>query len=414
MAVPKRNKPANFQGKAILWASSAVLDINLHSAALLHISRQFVELGYDTSLIAVRSTKMPQIENPKVHMISVPLRYVPLVSPVMFTIVLFFFLPIYIIIAKPDFITIQQPDVSILSSISGLLISKFRKVKFVLDVRSTPVETVGFRGFLHSFWFSASLLIAKKLFDGLTIITPLMKKEVCRKFDINPDKVGVWTAGVSATLFNPKNYVSKSMKLKRKLGLSGKFVVFYHGIFTATRGLTETIRAIKILKRKYPNIVFFLLGTGPIILMLKTMIRKEGLQGNVIVHNPVSHAEVPTFIGMCDVGVVPLPYHPYWRFQCPLKLLECLAMEKVVIATDIPAHRSIIGEVKCGIYISSVKPIEIAKSIEYAYHNKEKLKEWGKFGRRIINEKYTWEKVAKDLENYFLSISRSGAKLGKE
>jgi len=118
----------------------------------------------------------------------------------------------------------------------------------------------------------------------------------------------------------------------------------------------------------------------------------------------VDYAEVPKYIAMCDVGIVPLPDLPYWRFQCPLKLLEYLAMKKVVIVTDIPAHRAIIGKEKCGIYISSVKPIGIAKSITYAYNNKEKLGKWGEIGRTIIKQEYTWEKVARDLENYLLSI----------
>src|SRR4030067_289454 len=136
--------------------------------------------------------------------------------------------------------------------------------------------------------------------------------------------------------------------------------------------------------------------------MLRALIQKEGLQENVIITNSVNQSEVPKFIGMCDVCIVPLPDHPYWRSQSPLKLLEYLAMEKVVILTDIPAHRAVIGEAKCGIYISSVKPIEIAKAIEYAYLNKENLQELGKIGRAIIKEKFTWAKVAGDLENYLL------------
>jgi glycosyltransferase involved in cell wall biosynthesis len=322
----------------------------------------------------------------------------------MYAIVLWFFLPFYIIVSKPDFVMLN-PDVTIFSSIPGLFASRFRKVKFVLDVRSTPVET-GFRGFQRSVLFTASVLIAKKLFDGLTIITSLMRKEVCNKFDIDPSKVGVWTSGVSTKLFDPENCISDSKELKRKLGLAGKFVVFYHGGIDLTRGLTETIEAIKTLRRKHPSIVFFLLGTGFNVTMrrLRALIRKEGLQENVIIHNPVDQSEVPKFIGISDICIVPLPDHPFWRCQSPLKLLEYLAMEKVVVLTDIPAHQAVVGEAKCGIYVSSVEPMEIAKAIEYAYFNRENLEEWGKIGRKIVTKDYTWEKVARDLENYLLSI----------
>jgi len=35
--------------------------------------------------------------------------------------------------------------------------------------------------------------------------------------------------------------------------------------------------------------------------------------------------------------------------------------------------------------------------------NKDKLEEWGKVGRTIIQERYTWEKIAGDFEDYLLS-----------
>jgi glycosyltransferase involved in cell wall biosynthesis len=402
MTVQKRKKTANFRKISPLWVSFT-LDDYLHKTALLQILRQFAELGHNPRLIAVRSRNACRIEDPPVRIISVPLRYVPLVSPVMFTIVLVLFLPVFILISGADFI-IFDPEVNILSCFPSLYAFKFRKVKAVLDIRTVPVETVGFRGSLRKFWFSVSILVGKKLFDGMTTITPLMKKKICNDFDLNPDNVGVWTSGVSDSLFNPRNFIPESAELKKKLGLEGKFVVFYHGVFTPTRGLTETIEAMKMLKPKYPNIVFFLLGAGPSASKLSALIQKEGLQENVIIANPVDHSEVPKFISMSDVGIVPLPDHPYWRFQSPLKLLEYLAMEKVVILTDILAHRTVIGEAKCGVYISSVNPVEIAKAIEYVYLNRDSLKERGKIGREIVKREYTWEKVARSLENYLLSI----------
>ena len=386
-----------------LWVSPTILDVDLHKTALLDISEHLELLGHKTCIVAVRSRSNQRNENPQVHTISVPLRCIPLISRIMYSVTLLFLLPILLVFLRPDFV-IMEPDVSTLSSIPTILISKFKRVKFVLDIRSTPVEIVGFRGSLQKIWFSVSVLIAKKLFDGMTIITPLMKKEVCRRFNIDPAKVGVWTSGVTDSLFNPQNLISESAELKRKLGLTGKFVVFYHGVFSATRGLQETIKAIEILKHRHFNAVLFLLGKGPIIANLKALIQKEDLQDNVIIHNPIDHLEVPKFIGISDVCILPLPDHPYWRFQSPLKLLEYLAMEKVVVLTDIPAHRTVIGEAKCGVYISSVNPMEIAKAIEYVYLNKDSLKERGKIGREIVKREYTWEKVAADLENYLLSI----------
>jgi len=396
-------KSNNFRARKIVWLSFLILDMHLHRTSQLEILRSLRKRGHDTRLIAMRSKNVFPNRNSEVRITSVPLRYVPAISPLMFAIMTFFLLPFYIIVSKPDFI-ITEPDLPIFSFISALPFSRCKRTKLVLDIRSIPVETVGFRGFHQKFWFSVSILVAKKLFDGMTIITPLMRKEICNTFEIDSCNVGTWSSGVDTRLFSPENYTSEGVELKRKLGLPGRFVVFYHGVFSATRGLKEAVESMKILRSDYPNVVLFLLGTGPIVSMLKHVVQKEGLQEYVIIHDPVDYAEVPKFVEMSDVCIIPLPDHPYWRFQCPLKLLEYLAMEKVVILTDIPAHRAVIGEAKCGVYISSVNPMEIAKAIEHVQLNKDSLDELGKIGREIVKREYTWEKVAVRLENYLLSI----------
>lgn len=209
---------------------------------------------------------------------------------------------------------------------------------------------------------------------------------------------------MSLNLFEPQNFPEESAKLKKQLDLTKKFIVFYHGAFSPTRGLTQTIEAIQIVSQQNPQIVLLLLGTGPIVSDLEKLIRLKSLQNNVVLHDPVLYEEVPKFIGLSDVCIVPLPNNSYWRFQNALNLLEYLAMEKVVLATDIYANRVVAGDEKCCIYFQSVDPVEIANSIEYAYVNKDKLDGLGKVGRKIIQSSYTWEKVAEEVEHYLLSV----------
>ncbi len=48
-------------------------------------------------------------------------------------------------------------------------------------------------------------------------------------------------------------------------------------------------------------------------------------------------------------------------------------MEKTIVLSDIPAHRMVVKIGVCGIYVTSTEPDSIARAIEYAYDNKEKL-----------------------------------------
>lgn len=388
--------------KKILWVSWLRLDIDIYKTSRMEILKHLARQGYDVYLIATNSKKRYRLRTPEIKIISIPLRYVPVVSVIIYDIMLFFTLPVYIAILRPDFI-VTDPDGPIWGFLSILPFSRFRRFRILLDVRSTPVEAVGLRGYLlRTFFFNFSIHVAKRFFDGITIITPLIKEEICKSYAIDPNFVKVWTDGVSITLFRSEKYVYARNELRKKFGLLNKFVIFYHGTFTPSRGLQETIEAVSMVKHAYPDVVLFLLGSGSAIYDLERLIWKNKLQENVIIHNAVDYEEVPKYIAMCDVGIVPLPNIPYWRFQLPLKLLEYLAMKKVVIATDIPANRCVIGNENCGIYVSSAKPVEIARAMVYAYENKEKLDEWGSSGWKIVSKKYTWEKIAKDLENHLL------------
>lgn len=391
--------------KKILWIKPTTLGIFVHHAAEMEVLKHLAERGHEIYLFAglndLSSKKSFQAAYSRIHLILIPLRCAPIITPLLFAFIVFVFLPFFLLSKRPDFVVLE-PSPSVICSLWNPLL-RLSKCKAFLEIRSTPVlkpARVGLRGYLNMLCFNVSVAMAKKAFCGMTIVTELMKREICDKLHINPKFVGVWTNGVPTTLFKPESYDGTEMR--KKLGLTDKFIIFYHGVFGFHRGIIESIKSIEILKNKHNHFVLFLLGRGPARSVLKELVQKSGIQDKVIIHNAVDYVDVPKFIAMCDVGIVPLPDSPNWRHQCPIKLLEYLAMKKVVIVTDIPANREVVGESKCGIYASSTDPKEIAKAIIYAYDNKDKLKKWGSDGRAIVEEKYSWKKVAKDFESFLL------------
>lgn len=388
------------QKKSVLWISSLVLDQDLHKTSRIEMLRNLSKRGYNVSLIGVRSKNRFSLKD--FPILAIPLRRVPIISPLMLGIIFPLFLPFYIIIKKPKFI-IVHPSIEALSLIWIPILSYFMKFKVILDIRSTPVGVYGLSGHLRALGFSISVHIAKLMFNGITIITPMMRNEVCKKYKIDPKSVGVMTDGVSTSLFKNEKYAHERLELRKKFGLSDKFVAIYHGALSRSRGCIEAIDAIAIARKQHPDIILFLLGSGEVHLLQK-QISKNKLEDNVIIHDPVDYRDVPKYIAMSDVGVVVLPDIPDWRNQCPLKLLEYLAMKKPVILTDIAANREIVGDSKCAIYVPSCNPSKIADALEYAFDNRDRLKEWGEYGRAIVIKKYSWDKVVDDREEHLLSI----------
>jgi glycosyltransferase involved in cell wall biosynthesis len=375
-----------------------MLDSDLHKSALINILNALSSEN-KVSLVAIRSEK-PYPNHKNINTMVLPIRYKPFISPILFTAIQFIMLPFHLVLKRPDFI-VYEPDLHVLSSFPLIFLSKLTKTKLILDIRTTIVEIRGLNGFFRKICFANSVLTAKKFFDGITIITPLMKQEMGSLYGLNPQKVGVWTSGVSTDIFDTAKYTNNN--LTNQFRLENKFIVFYHGVFTHTRALKETIQAIGLLATKYPDIVLFLLGSGPSLNELTNLVQQQKLADHVIIAKPVEHSKVPEYINMCDVGIIPLPDHPYWRNQSPLKLLEYLSMGKVVVLTDIPAHRLVIGDMNCGIFVSSVEPTELARGIERAYLQRSSLESMGEVGREMVQREYTWKKVSDDL-TAFLSL----------
>jgi peptidoglycan/xylan/chitin deacetylase (PgdA/CDA1 family) len=234
----------------------------------------------------------------------------------------------------------------------------------------------------------------------------MLKEEVCRNFAIRSDWVGVLPNGISDDFLQRRHKECDAKSLREKLGLSNKFVIIYHGAFRHNGGLLESIGAIGLIKNDHPDIVLFLLGTGPpqLLPVLRREIETNSVQENVVLHEPVDFHSVPDYILMSDVGLVPLPNIAFWRYSQPLKLLEYMAMGKTIIAADSPAHRYVTGENSNIVYVRNLNPNELAKAMIYAYKNRDKLEDWGKVGQQVVTEKYVWKKVNRDLTDYLMGI----------
>lgn len=398
--------------RKIVWSRNMILDVDLFAKTETEILKNLSKNGYEIFFISCNSVRDPEFKDLGIHLFSIPVgrNNFPLKYHLIIALVQLFSFPFFVLKVKPNFIIVDW------DSLFGLMpmipFCRLLGAKVIFDIRSTPTpiensnQKAGLRSNALSLAFNASVSIAKKKLDGITIITDLMKDEICSKFCINPDNVGVWSSGVSSELFLDEDYVNRGIELRQKLGLEDKFIVFYHGAFTQSRGLIDAINAMSITKNRHPNVVLFLLGKGSAQAIgdMRKAIQDNGLQDKVILYNSVDYTEVPKYIAMCDVGLVPLLDLPQWRNQCPLKLLEYLAMKKAVILSDIPCHREVIGNDKCGIYLSSISPDGIADSIAFVLDNKEKLEEWGAKGRAIAANKYTWQRIAKNLDDYLRYI----------
>jgi len=330
----------------------------------------------------------------------VPAVKTPGISGLFFGLIVTFYLPFIIYKNKIDVIILNG-----LSVWSPFAISlKLLRVPLILDIRTLPIDRQ------RSILFDISLYLSKYIIDGLTTITPELREILIKKYKLVDTKIGIWSSGVSNKKFIETD-INRYTNVKKKN--RNIFVLLHHGAYSPTRGIENLIVSISELDNSLKNKVKLLLIGIPKtkIVYLSNLCEELNVQDQIEIIPPVDYKEIPSYILLSDVGVIPLPpENKWWQVSSPLKTLEYLAMGKPIIATNIPFHRRIFDKGECGVLLETGNPKALANAITCLYKNREKLETMGKIGRKIVKDNYTWDNKAYDIEKFLETVIRRSLK----
>ena len=145
-------------------------------------------------------------------------------------------------------------------SMAGAVIKKIHpNTKFILDIRSIPVETSSFIGVFNKLNFYYSVRSTK--FDAITCISQGMLDEIINNGHLDSTKpMAIWGSGYDPMLFDPSIDASSA---RQEYGWKDKFVVMFHGTLSHSRGLFETIQSIRELKNLgVEDVYLVIIGRG--------------------------------------------------------------------------------------------------------------------------------------------------------
>lgn len=236
--------------------------------------------------------------------------------------------------------------------------------------------------------------------DHIIAITKMIKKRICRIFDISEEKITVVPNGVNFDVFSPKEgYRIEAEKIKNELKISGK-IVMYAGAMDKINGILDIITIIPEVIQEEPNINFVFIGRGPEEEKLVSLRDKH--PKNIKFMGVIPYEEMPIYYQMADLFIIPRPSTMLAETITPLKLLEAMAMEKCVIGSDVGGISEV---VKHGIngYLFEKGNMESLKKTLLEVLNIDTT-QIGKNTRKTVVENYTWEKSAKILQKVYSAI----------
>ena len=110
--------------------------------------------------------------------------------------------------------------------------------------------------------------------------------------------------------------------------------------------------------------------------------------------------DVFDILSAVDVYVLPSEY----REGIPRTLLEAMAMEKMVVVSDVVGCKEVVEEAKCGFIFKSKNYEKLIDSIEKCLLSN--IDEIGKRGRKAILKSYSEEIIFKSLHKIYESFEK--------
>lgn len=194
--------------------------------------------------------------------------------------------------------------------------------------------------------------------------------------------------------------LKKSENLDQKSD-NEKIIICHEGNLTFDRGLDKILKVMKILKDRYSNIKFLIIGD--VFNKEKIFFEKESeaLQITDVIEKTgwLPYEEVGEVIAKCSIGIIfmDMDYSENISFSSPNKLFNYMMYGLPIVTTDLPEIRRIVLESKCGLIVEKRSVDYLADAISVLIDQKELRKKLGENGRKAAYEKYNWGMMEKKL-----------------
>ncbi len=287
----------------------------------------------------------------------------------------------------------------------------FGNVQTILDLRKpTLIQAVEIglgRTFVHLTvaFYTLSEKLSIILSDAMIAVSNGVKsyiKDRIRQYRVGEEKeIMVIPSMVDLDMFRPTRDRMLIRALKAKNGLEpDEKILIYVGSASKVRDFHRILMALsKILARGYKVRLVIL---GVLDQELFSLLESLSLEDHLPIRY-VHHPFVPSYIEMADVCLSYLPDIATYRYSSPLKVLEYMAMEKPVVATDISAHRELIQNEATGI-LTECNENDFAEGIMYLLDNLHRSERMGKRARRFAERNFSVKVVGPKYEAFLKRV----------
>lgn len=196
--------------------------------------------------------------------------------------------------------------------------------------------------------------------------------------------------GVDKSLF----HIRDKQVSRESLGLpSGKKIALYVGRLSEEKGLTTMVKAIGRLQVRHSDLLFCVVGDGPLLSELKSLAQSLNIAENFLFAGQQDHIAVAAWLGACDVFCL-----PSLREGCPNVVIEALSSGRPVVASRVGGIPDMV-RADTGILVEPQDIEGFAEALDSALY----VRTWDEAGIADSMSSATWRSAAERYNHVYRS-----------
>ncbi len=193
-----------------------------------------------------------------------------------------------------------------------------------------------------------------------------------------------------------KNLPDKN-KVKLKYEITTPYLLIMVASFSEMKDYNKYIDVAKEISSIRKDVTFLAVGSGIYLEKMKNRVQNEHIP-NVSFTGKLDYVE--PLISISDIGIL---FSPNGE-GISNSIMEYMALEKPVIASDSGGTKEIVKHDVIGYLITNESPRKIAELIDGLLNNSKKRLKMGRTGGKLIMESFTIDRMGREFEDVYFKL----------
>jgi len=348
------------------------------------IARRLVEMGHEVDVVSMKIQGVPHhevIDGIHVHHVGPKIRNPPVRKPPDF---MRFMLAVFRWICRNDYDIIDAQTYSPL--LPSLLAARLRGIPMVATIHdvSSPqgdqwLQSSGLASVLEG-------VLMRLPYDGVITVSRSTASALIEVYGRSPEGIHIIPNGVDLELIDSTPPAT------------GDYIIFV-GRLAPHKHVDHLIDVFRSLSTEFSDLKLEIIGDGVERNRLKRMARKYGISDRISFHHNLRYREVISLIKGAKVLVLPST-----REGFGMVLAEANACSVPVVAYRTGGVVEVINDGENGFLVEPCDRDSLRKKINLILSNTELRNNMGSKGRKIVEEKFVWDRIVSTLKNTYRVI----------